>query len=124
MQVAEPAGTTLKHRWKTQMLPFASTCTRITSPQWPPFMLFGSVGQPSTRRYGLGSSVGLGYRVSWARAAPPNAEIAASVARNQNLVRPASIIANLSVNSSGMKSTRHFGMDARETAQRFLLAFQ
>ena len=46
MHVAEPAGTTLKQRWKTQMLPFESTCTRMTSPHWPPFKVFGSVGQP------------------------------------------------------------------------------
>src|SRR5205823_5045048 len=35
----------------------------MTSPHLPPFMLAGMVGHPSTSRYGLGSSVGLVYRV-------------------------------------------------------------
>src|SRR5215831_3700386 len=61
MQVAEPAGSVLKQRWKTHTLPLGSTWTRMTSPHFPPFMSFGSFGQPSTRRYGLGSSVGFGY---------------------------------------------------------------
>ena len=37
----------------------------MTSPHWPPFMLTGSVGQPSARRYGLGSPVGLRVWVCW-----------------------------------------------------------
>src|SRR4029077_17360826 len=55
----------------------------MTSPQRPPFMLLGIVGQPSTRRYGLGSSVGLGYWVGWAWgcAAAVNMTIAAPVTR-------------------------------------------
>src|SRR5262245_40764229 len=78
--VAEPAGTTLKHRLKTQMLPLASTCTRITSPHRPPFMLLGSIGQPSTRRYGLGRSRGFGYAGAWARdGAPRTANVARKV---------------------------------------------
>src|SRR4029079_8184877 len=51
-----------KQRWKTQMLPFGATCTRMTSPHFlpfGPFMLAGRVGQSGTRRYGFGS-VGLG----------------------------------------------------------------
>src|SRR5215468_2538210 len=51
------------------MLPLRATCTRMTSPQRPPFMALGRVGQPSTSRYGLGSSVGLGYEACCARAA-------------------------------------------------------
>src|SRR5712672_1602368 len=68
-QVALPGGTVLKQRWKIQMLPSLWTCTRMTSPQRPPFMLGGKVGQSSARRYGLGRSVGLGYCGCWAHAA-------------------------------------------------------
>src|SRR5262245_47931041 len=66
------------------MLPLVSTWTRMTSPHWPPFMLFGSVGQPSTRRYGLGSSAGRGYCACCARVTLPNVKIAAT--SNQSLV--------------------------------------
>ena len=54
-QVAAPAGTVLKQRWKIQMLPSGSSCARISSPQRPPFISGGSVGQLSTSRYGFGS---------------------------------------------------------------------
>ena len=54
-QVAAPGGTVLKQRWKIQMLPSGSSCARISSPHWPPFISGGSVGQLSTSRYGLGS---------------------------------------------------------------------
>src|SRR5436853_4407554 len=67
------------------MLPLVSTCTRITSPQWPSFMR--AVGQPWTRRYGLGRSVGLGYGVCWARLAPANATTAVSTAGSVNPLR-------------------------------------
>src|SRR5215467_6971494 len=46
--VAMLGGTVLKQRWKTQILPSLWTCTRMTLPQRPPFMLSGRVGQPST----------------------------------------------------------------------------
>src|SRR5436309_10497803 len=78
-QVAAPAGTVLKHRWKTQMLPFGSISARINSPHRPPFMLLGSEGQPSTRRYGLGSWV------CWLCTATPGVAIATAMATN---VRP------------------------------------
>src|SRR6266849_4746543 len=71
------------------MLPSLATCTLMTSPQRPPFMLLGRVGQPSTRRYGLGSSVGLGYRVCWACAAAPNMAIATALATRTSPARPA-----------------------------------
>src|ERR1700674_1416812 len=69
------------------MWPSLLTCTLMTSPQRPPFMLLGRVGQPSTRRYGLGSSVGLGYRVCWACAAAPNMAIATALAKTRNPAR-------------------------------------
>ena len=50
MQVADPGGTTLKQRWNTQISPFGSKATLMSSPHLPPFMLGGSVGQSSTRR--------------------------------------------------------------------------
>src|SRR5713101_4344414 len=59
-------------------------------------MLLGSVGQLSTSRYGLGNWVCFGYWVCWACATSPNVAIPASTAISMNLVRPASIIANLS----------------------------
>src|ERR1700674_1804392 len=77
------------------MWPSLLTCTLMTSPQRPPFMLLGRVGQPSTRRYGLGSSVGLGYRVCWACALAPNMAIATALATRTNPVRPARDIVTL-----------------------------
>src|SRR5690242_4876985 len=81
------------------MLPSLWTCTRMTSPQWPPFMLLGRVGHPSTRRYGLGSSVGLGYRVCWAWAltcaGAPNVAIAIAPATRINPARLARDIVTL-----------------------------
>src|SRR5215471_21117254 len=58
MQVAWPGGTVLKQRWKTQIVPSLATCTRITSPHLPPFIVLGNAGQPSTSLYGLGSAFG------------------------------------------------------------------
>src|SRR5262245_2708971 len=82
--VAEPAGSTLKHRLKTQMLPFASTCTRMTSPHRPLFIALGSIGQPSTRRYGLGRSRGFGGAGCWAHGdAPRTANVASKVKRGK-----------------------------------------
>src|SRR5437867_2634477 len=69
------------------MLPFGSTWTRITSPHLPPFIVFGSAGQPSTRRYGLGRAVGLGYGVCCAPAASAKTVTAASAAIMKNLIR-------------------------------------
>src|SRR4029453_5702310 len=60
------------------MFPLPSTCTRITSPHRPPFMLLGSIGQPSTRRYGLGRSAGFGYAGSCALDGAPRTENVAS----------------------------------------------
>src|SRR5712692_2994585 len=88
MQTALPGGTVLKQRWNTQMLPSRATCTRMTSPQRPPFMLCGMVGHPSTSRYGLGRSVGLGYWV-WAFGVNPNATMTAALVRSGNTARRA-----------------------------------
>src|SRR5215831_4682214 len=63
------------------MLPSRATCTRMTSPHRPPFMLLGRVGQPSTRRYGLGRSVGLGYEGCCAPAAPVHVVMATAISR-------------------------------------------
>src|SRR5213593_4159623 len=68
------------------MLPLSSTWTRMTSPHLPPFIVFGRLGQPSTRRYGLGSSVGLGYEVCCASAAWPNRNIDTSEAASGSFV--------------------------------------
>src|SRR5579863_4152747 len=70
------------------MLPLESTLTLITSPQCPPFILFGNTGQPATKRYGLGSSVGFGYWVSCAQAAPLTAAIVASTTISVNALLP------------------------------------
>src|ERR1700722_17858701 len=72
------------------MLPLRSTCTLMTSPQRPPFMLLGSVGQPSTSRYGLGSSPGLGYWICRARADTPNVAMTTTMASVANPARPGS----------------------------------
>src|SRR5579864_5145686 len=72
------------------MLPSLATLFRSTSPHRPPFMLLGRVGQPSTSRYGLGSSVGLGKRVSWACATAPNIAITTVLTVRGNPARPAS----------------------------------
>src|ERR1700678_4448097 len=61
------------------MLPSRATCTRMTSPQRPPFMLLGKVGQPSINRYGLGSSDGFGYEASCARAVTPHAAMTPAI---------------------------------------------
>ena len=58
----------------------------MTSPHLPPFIVFGRLGQPSTRRYGFGSSVGFGYWVCCARAAAPNTNIDASAVTIQSFV--------------------------------------
>src|SRR5262245_14856277 len=68
------------------MSPFSSTWTRMTSPHLPPFIVFGRLGQPSTRRYGFGSSVGLGYGVCCARAASPNTNIDTSAVTIESFV--------------------------------------
>src|ERR1700674_5441659 len=81
------------------MWPSLLTCTLMTSPQRPPFMLLGRVGQPSTRRYGLGSSVGLGYRVCWACAAAPNMAIATALAKTRNPARLTGDIVTLQSNT-------------------------
>src|SRR5450759_1397572 len=74
------------------MFPSGSMSALISSPHWPPFMLFGSVGQPSTKRYGLGRSGCLGYSVCWARATGPKVAATASTAISVNLVRPVRVI--------------------------------
>src|ERR1700730_14462433 len=52
-------------------------------------MLLGTVGHPSTRRYGLGISVGFGYWVCWERAATPNMAMTTAVPISVNPTRPA-----------------------------------
>src|ERR1700674_3610252 len=52
-------------------------------------MLLGTVGHPSTRRYGLGSSVGFGYWVCWERAATPNIAMTTALPISVNPTRPA-----------------------------------
>src|ERR1700674_1705801 len=76
------------------MLPLGSMSARISSPQWPPFMLAGSVGQPSSRRYGLGRSACLGYCFSWARAEGPSAADAARTAISVKFVSLKKFIAS------------------------------
>src|SRR5262249_11723669 len=90
MQVAWPGGTVLKQRWKTQILPSRATITRMTSPQRPPFISCGSVGQPSTRRYGLESSAGLGYEACCACAA-------ADIARSNANTNPARLVHDIAL---------------------------
>src|SRR5256885_9501793 len=57
-------------------------------------MLLGSVGQPSTSRYELGSWVCLGYWLCWVCAATPNMAIAESTAMKVAVVRVEIVIAN------------------------------
>src|SRR5579871_5262240 len=78
MQTALPGGTVLKQRWNTHTFPFCSTWTRITSPQWPPFMVAGSVGQDGSSRYGFGSVRGSGLEVCATAGAPIKATIIAA----------------------------------------------
>src|SRR2546422_7789329 len=65
------------------MLPLGSRSALINSPHWPPFMLLGSVGQPSTRRYGLGSLV------CWPCTATSDVAIATTTAITVNATRAA-----------------------------------
>src|SRR5262245_33680406 len=74
------------------MLPSRWTCTLMTSPQRPPFMFAGRVGQPATSRYGLGSSVGFGYAARCALAVPANAAMTTPPAKSKNLSRRVSNI--------------------------------
>src|SRR5882724_1775968 len=57
-------------------------------------MLLGSVGQPSTSRYELGSWVCLGYWLCWVCAATPNMATAVSTATKVAVVRVEIVIAN------------------------------
>src|SRR5439155_14906844 len=96
------------------MFPLGSISALINSPHLPPFILFGSVGQLSTRRYGLGSWVCLGYRACWVCATPPNAATATTTnpgsrlawltqapfgIKSETLVRRVIIISNLTEHS-------------------------
>src|SRR3989442_9215980 len=74
------------------MLPLGSISALINPPHCPPFMLLGSVGQPSTSRYELGSWVCLGYWLCWVCAATPNMAIAESTAMKVAVVRSEGII--------------------------------
>src|ERR1700729_2197210 len=69
------------------MFPLRATLTLMTSPHRPAFMVLGSDGHPSTSRYGLGSSAGLGYWVCWANAATPNPATTKAAAKAVNPTR-------------------------------------
>src|SRR3954468_21976541 len=55
-------------------------------------MVLGMVGQPSTSRYGLGRSVGLGYCVDWALAGAANVARTKAPASRTNPDRPARVM--------------------------------
>src|SRR5580704_19322313 len=77
------------------MLPLGATCTRMTSPQRPPFMVLGRVGQPSTSWYGLGSDAGLTGAACCARATPPHAATITALAISMSFDRTAHDILGL-----------------------------
>jgi len=50
--------------------------------QRPPFMFLGSVGQPSTRRYGLAGPSAWGMRLARGRHPTPTAEMTIAMSKN------------------------------------------